>query len=194
MSAAPLPVGLGEDQRAELAAIAARTQHANQPRNVVLLAGLLAAVAILILSVAWRANASALEQAELAQDRARAAASKAAELRALEQAGATRSSEVNEPIARMLSRIERAGVDAGLKNQIPVPGQRAGTVERRLGTRQMQLTYQLRDPSFEALARFMQRAVQEVPGLEVYSIRIRPEQQNWFLEVVFSRWERAEGG
>jgi hypothetical protein len=34
-------------------------------------------------------------------------------------------------------------------------------------------------------------ATRDVPGLEVYSVRIRPETNQWDLNVTFSRWERT---
>jgi hypothetical protein len=84
-------------------------------------------------------------------------------------------------------------VEAGLRDPLRVPAEAIPDIDRTKGTRQVQLTFDIRDPSMEALVQFMQRAVAEVPGLEVQSIQIKPEAQVWYLQVKFARWERLEG-
>lgn len=185
-------VPLSEDARLELTATAARAERANKPRTLLLVSLLLLAVSLLVLSMAWSAYSDATGRADAEQAKAAQAVEKSAQLVALGQAATTGTNQANEPISKFRSRIERAGVEAGLREPLRLPSER-NNVEKRLGTRQVLLTYEIRDPSFDALTRFMQRAVEDVPGLEVSSVLVRPEAQVWYLQVVFSRWERLEG-
>lgn len=183
---------MGDDQRLELAAAAARARRANEPRALFLFSLVLVAGALLVLSFAWQSYARAAKGLREEEARARSAASKVAELRALQAAGSEAGAQANEPISKFRSRIERAGVEAGLKDQVKLP-EESRTPDRKLGTQQVFFTYDLHDPSLEALMRFMHEAVAEVPGLEVHTVFIKPEPATWQLKVKFSRWERLEG-
>jgi hypothetical protein len=188
-----VPAPLTEDLQAELAARAARAQRANEPRALVLLGALLATVALLLLSLAWTSYRGATEAAQNARERADLAAEKAAHLRALAQVAEGSGSDPGQAAINFRTLIDRAGVEAGLRDPLRPASETSAFVDRAKGTRQLQLTYDLRDPSLGALVQFMQRAAADVPGLEVHSVLLRPEAQVWYLQVKFARWERLEG-
>lgn len=186
-------VGASEDRRLELAASAARARRSNEPRSLLLFAGLVLTVALLVATLAWRSYAGAAEALDLERQASVNALAKAAELKAMLAAGAATNSQAWEPSTTIASRISGAGVEAGLKSAVGLPKGERTRGENKLGSKQVQYDYELRDPSFEALLKFMQAATQRVPGLEVHSVLIRPEAQEWFLRVTFARWERMEG-
>jgi hypothetical protein len=182
-----------EERRAELAALAARTRRANEPRSLVVLAGVGVLVSAVVLGLSVLSYVGAALEARAERERAGAIATRVAHLRALGERASTDAADAGESITRFRSRIDRAGVEAGLRDPLRVPAEAIPDIDRTKGTRQVQLTFDIRDPSMEALVQFMQRAVAEVPGLEVQSIQIKPEAQVWYLQVKFARWERLEG-
>jgi hypothetical protein len=181
-----------EERRAELAALAARTRRANEPRSLVVLAGVGVLVSAVVLGLSVLSYVGAALEARAERERAGAIATRVAHLRALGERASTDAADAGES-TRFRSRIDRAGVEAGLRDPLRVPAEAIPDIDRTKGTRQVQLTFDIRDPSMEALVQFMQRAVAEVPGLEVQSIQIKPEAQVWYLQVKFARWERLEG-
>jgi hypothetical protein len=180
----------------ELAALAARTERANQPRHLVVMALLVLAGSLAYLGVAWSGYAGARKRLAAQQRLTGDVVESASRYRALVAAGAgaegARGAETSDTI---LSTIQGVGERAGLKNRIGVPtsSRREPRANSAATSTQMKWTYTVKDPSLSALLNFAALAVGEVPGLEVYSAKVRPEAQGWELVVVFSRWERDAG-
>jgi len=184
-----------DDQRVVLAGAAARTQRANQPRHLLLFACVLLAGAVLALSLAWRASTQAKEQLATQRATAEEVAQSAGKLRALKQAAASGGGgpRANEPLQQIFSRIERASVDAGLKEPARLPRDQKREPNLTLKTVRVRLTYEVRDPDIGAIVAWTRKACEEVPGLEVSSLELSPEAQRWKALVVFTRWEREQG-
>jgi len=183
-----------EDRRLELAAAASRTQRANQPRHLVLLAAACLAGALLYLLISWQAYSTAQTRLAAQQRLAGDVRDSAARLKALQAAAASGQANAGfDPSDTILSRLQRIGQDAGLKNAVGVPA--GGKPIRPAGSTnaaRTTWTYTLKDPSAGALLEFARRAADAIPGLEVYGLRLRPEAQGWELQVTFARWERVE--
>lgn len=185
---------LSDDRRLELASLAARAERANQPRHVVLLALVVLGVALLFLAFAWQGYASAttrLAQQQRLTGDVRDSASRYRALVAVADTDGGIKGQVSSDT--ILSTIQGVGERAGLKNRIGLPTstRRSPRTNSAANSEQVKWTYTIKDPSLSALLHFAQMAGGEVPGLEVYSVRLRPEAQGWELTVVFSRWERT---
>lgn len=181
------------DLRFDHSMAAQRSEQANRPRIYVVLALVALIGCVLALLWSWSSYASARRALVAEQATAARAVELAGRLQALKLASVSDSGpRANEPVDRLLSRLESIGRDAGLKNGVPLPGRNRGLTQQ--GMVQVKLNYELRDISLGALLVWVERAMDEVPGLEVFSLSLRPESQQWVLKVQFSRWERAEGG
>lgn len=189
------PAASAREQRDELAFAAARAERANQPRHLLWLAVLGLAVALLVLSFAARARSRALAKLDTERATAQRIVDSAARLRALEGMETDASgSRAAQPETFLNSRIQGAGVTAGLRDRVALPKTRPrANRPPGMDSEQIKLEFEHRDPSLEALLRWMRQATQDVPGLEVYSLVIEPEAQAWKIKVTFSRWQRAEG-
>lgn len=193
MSRAP---ALSEDRRLELTALAARTERANQPRHFVLLALLACAAALLALVISWNSYRAA--SARLTQERTTAEeiTQTAARLRTLrEQAAANTSGPaISEGGHLILTRIEQASSDAHLEKRTSAPLRtRPDVKDQASNAVRKTWEYEVRDKNLNAIVQWMTLATEKVPGLEVNSVTLRPEAQQWFCRVVFTRWERTEG-
>jgi len=176
-----------------LAGVAARAQRHNRPLHLVLFAGAILLVSVIALLVSLRSHSAARAQLADQELLATNTLKAAAKLKALQDvAGRDIGPRLNEPATQVFSRIEQAGVDAGLKSKVPLPPR--PRVERPAGKQSVhtKFDYEVRDESLAALMDWMNRAVAAVEGLEVYSVSIKPEAQAWNLRVTFSRWEREQ--
>ncbi|CAG1006088.1 hypothetical protein PHYC_03286 [Phycisphaerales bacterium] len=187
---------MNEDQRLELASLAARTERANQPRHFVLLALVVLAGALVVLLVSWRSYSRA--SGDLARQRETAAnvTEAAGRLRMLREVAEANDSgpKIAEGGQQIWTRIEQASVDAQLDKKTGAPLRTRPDVKVQ-GSNAVRKTweYEVRDPNLMAIIHWMSLATEKVPGLEVNSVTIRPEAQQWFARVVFTRWERTEG-
>jgi hypothetical protein len=190
MSQAP-NLAAQEEARLAMAAVAARAERLNQPSILLYLAALLLLAALIFLGVEFRASLSASSHLSSEKSQAEETIQKAGRLKALREAAQAEPS-LSQPATQVRTRIEQAGVDVGLKNRVPLPTTRT---ERPpgLGSMQTRFDYEVRDEDLQRLLQWTQKAVTDVPGLEVYSISLRPEAHQWILRVSFSRWERTEG-
>jgi hypothetical protein len=196
VSTLPTPTPLQvEERRRDLAALAARSARANTPAHLVLLGGLAVAGALLYLVVAWRGYAAAAARLESEQRTAAQVVEAAGRLRALAAAEAAQGSgpRLAEGGQRVYGRIEQAGVEAGLRDRVPVPVSTRSDKIQGTDISRVQRDYDIRDPNLGAIVAWMNRACEAVPGLEVYSMTVRPEAQAWNVKIRFTRLERAEG-
>ncbi|MDX2130861.1 MAG: hypothetical protein SFY69_02265 [Planctomycetota bacterium] len=184
--------GAAEERRLLLASVAARAERSNQPRHVVLLAGLVLAGAVLALVLGWSSFAAARSKLRTQQDTAGRVVETAARLQALRSAGPdTSSPRASDAGQQVLGLIERAGREAGLRDRVVAPRTRESSSPGSSAVR-YEWTYDVRDPSLDAILNWIARVREQAPSLEVFSFKVRPEQQVWFVTVRFTRWERAE--
>ncbi len=179
--------------RLDLAAKAASAERSKRPRHWILLAGLLLAASLASVVFSWQSS----REAGLALSRQQALAQETLEsagrLRALQTAAASGGPSISEPTTQVLSRIERAGIDTGLRDPVKLPKEtRRDPVRAGVGALATRWTYEIRDPSLPIVLEWIKASTQSVPGLEVQSIVVRPEASAWLVTVVFVKWERAE--
>lgn len=185
---------LSDEDRAELNSAAARAERASRPLHILLLAGVLLLVAGIALAVAWSrlgaANRSLAFQMQLADNMA----AEVAQLKQLREASATDGPTASDELLTMRSRISQAAAAAGIKNGDKLRPESDRAQPQRPGTNSVQrwFKYVAQDEDLGALLRWLHNAPLEVPGLEVYQVKLTPRANDWQLQVTFSRWERAK--
>lgn len=181
-----------DDVRLQQAGQAARTARRNQPKGLLLVAGLVLLAACIYVGMALYARRAARAELSQAQSQAESAVRMAARLRAQRAAVAANPVET-QPATQVLSRIQQAGVDAGLKKRVDLPPSPTTELPQGYSSKQTRWVFTAQDEDVAALLRWVERAVAAVPGLEVNAISLRPELHTWQLRVTFSRWEKVEG-
>ena len=182
-----------EDAKLALASAAARAERQNQPKSLLYGAGLLLVAASIFLAISFFGSRAASSALKTQRGHAESIMRQAGELRALHEAAATEGPKLVQRETQFLTRIEQAGVDVGLKAKIPVPTKRGPERQLSTGSMQTKFDYEIKDEQLPMLLAWMERAVAQVPGLEVYSVSIKPDVHVWTLRVTFSRWEKIEG-
>jgi hypothetical protein len=178
-----------EEARLALAATAARAERQNQPKVLLYGAGLLLLIALIFLGTSFRTSVAAASDLRAQRKQAEDIVKDAGELKAIREA--VKSGPVNQSAIQVRTRIEQAGADVGLKARVPTANTRTDP-QPGLHSKQMRYDYEIRDEELPKLLQWVQKSVQDVPGLEVYSISLKPEAHQWTLRVSFSRWERIE--
>lgn len=197
-----------ERARLELAASAARAERKNRPTYLVFIALLL--VAASGVALVWALGARASEESALRDERAQAQEYDRSSAR-IQQIRSTTGEKANpftDNNDRIRTRIMAAAERAGLTGEPPgmtaasavaptlvstdprTPGSADGTVPP---TQRSKFRYEnVRQQSLEILIQWLNFAVEDIPGLEVYSIHLKPEANGWVLtSVTFTRWERV---
>lgn len=196
--ASPSPQAQLDDLRASLAAQASRAEQRNRPRVL-----LIAACFVLVIGAwfAWGGYSKSTDAADSAASQQRYADNvlkAAGRWQALQSHGEFHG---YEPMAQLYSRIEAMGGPAGLKNRVPIGASQTKsnvipTSDPKVTTKwnQVKTTYNIKDPELSAVLKWVDLVVSDIPGMEVHTIQVRPEPTDWNVTVVFSRWEKAEGG
>ena len=178
---------LSEEVRFELAGAAAAAERRNRPTVLLVAALLVLAIGAGALVSSLSALGSAGRAMRLEQTREERVVRLAAQFEAVERQRQDSGADTFAPIPDLLSRIEAAARDAGLADRPPIPNQRS---ERSEDLTRRDYTYTMRDPSLDKILKWVDLSTQAVPGTQVSSIELRPEQRNWQVTVTFSRWER----
>lgn len=183
---------LSDDERYEQALAAAASERRNRPRHLLVVPLLLFMIAGLVLAFAIYSRESSRIRLEQQQQRLDRLVSGIVELRELRAAGQN-SGPVGqlEPIENLLSQMEGFATQAGLAEKPKLPQSRR---DRTLGTgvvRQRYVYSGVTDPSLEALLKWLRISIDNVPGLSVYQLSLRPlPGRGWSMDVTFARWER----
>jgi len=178
----------GAEERDELATSALLGERRNRPVYLVVLAGVLAAGALIALISSAIVSGRALKERSRQLDMLGRTQQLAAELDAMRARESTDGAD--DPYERnpdLLTRIEALAKQAGMaKPALPVEGSNG-----RGALHQVLLQYkQLRDDDVGRVISWITSVVREIPGVEVYKISIRPLPTQWQIDVTFSRWER----
>ncbi|MCL4221337.1 MAG: hypothetical protein KJZ65_08200 [Phycisphaerales bacterium] len=183
-----------EDERYEQAMSAAASERRNRPKHLLLIPLLLFCVAGLVLAFALFSRETArlrLEQQEMRYARLVEGVVQLREIN-LKSAASNGQNSLGEPISDLLSRMETYATQAGLQEKPRVPQQRKDST--RGAVRQRYIYSGLTDRSLPALLDWLRIAQNNVPGLFVYSITLRPvPSRGWSMDVTFARWEREVG-
>lgn len=185
---------LNEDDRYDLAQRAAMAVRAARPTGPLVIGGLALVVAIVALLWVSAQRGQALRRLAAEQRRMEEIVSIEQSFAAVKTLQSRGASGVNTPISDIYSRIEQAAISVGLdKPSLPTDSAvpQNGVIDRRL-------TYTVRTPELDKVLRWIELAMQRVPGLEVNDIKLsieqvqRNQQQGgqWTVVVVLARWER----
>ncbi|MBL8962559.1 MAG: hypothetical protein KF787_11875 [Phycisphaeraceae bacterium] len=196
MTSMPASAGISrvDERREQLAASAAMGERRNRPMHLLVLSSALLLVSCVTMLWSMSARNAARSALRSAQDEARTVKALVAEWKGLKaDTSSSSGTRPNEPLTTFYSRIESAAERAGVRDKIPSAQPQSDTRDARTGAVQKKIRYQrVNDPDLGALVRWLESACQDVPGLQVYSVRIQPMtmQGMWQMDVTFSRWER----
>ncbi len=185
---------LSDEDRSELSGAAASAERAARPTHLLVLAGLLLVVAAVALLMSWTrlssANRTLAFQMRLAEDMS----ADVAALKQLREASTSDGPTASDEVLTIRSRISQAAVGAGIKNASNLTPESDRANPQRAGTNSVQrlFKYTVQDEELKALLEWLHKAPQQVPGLEVYQMKLTPRATDWQLQVTFSRWERAK--
>ncbi len=182
---------LSSDDRYELASIAQNQQRLNSPKHLLGLGVFAVILSLIILGIAWQSRASATKA--LASDTYDLENIRGliADITSLE------ASQTNNPnqdqfksIPDILSQLKRFGVQAGLEHDIGLPIKPKSRPEGN--AKLMTYPYSLRDESLEHMLDWIRISTEQIPGLEVTDLTIKPARNDWTMTVTLSRYERIE--
>ena len=187
--------GNDTDFRADRAAQAQAAAARNRPKTIVYAAGLLLAVGLLLLILADRQRAEALDALSLQRQQTSNVFKLIDDVRKLRARQAAMPALKIERREDVRQAIRDAAPDA-LRPKVPIPKENLTSIEKLAdkNAQRMVLRYeQVNHESLEDLTTWVGRALERVPGLEVYSISVKPQQNVWTMTVHFSRWEKIAG-
>jgi hypothetical protein len=187
---------LSDETRFELSLAAGAKERRNRPRWLVIAAGLLLALVGIAALAGWVSRRSAITQLDRALQDQAAVEGMTQQLSSLSgvatQAG---DQQLGAPMANLRSTLEGLATRAGMasppvpRNEDSVPQPQAGIVVKRYSF------FDVRDPSLTAILEWLRLATQDpasrIPGLEVETLRLKPENNQWSMNLILRRWERA---
>lgn len=181
-------MNLTRDDRDELATAALVAERRNRPRGVVILCGVVAAIAVVVLlwstvSVFRTRSAQSKQLGYLEQTQ-----SLVATLHGLRSSGQNNGLEDPfKPLPKLQTTIEGLAVGAGLKK----PNLPNRSLEGRGAIQEVRLKYdQIRENDIAKVLTWIDSVVSDIPGVFVHQLRIDPQANTWNVNVTFSRWER----
>jgi Na+-transporting methylmalonyl-CoA/oxaloacetate decarboxylase gamma subunit len=181
---------LSVDDRYELAAKAKSQHRLNNPSHLIVLGVLLVFVSIVVLVIAWRVRSAAIETNVRKSNQVVQIDQIIAQIRELEQTQASSSAaDRYAPIPDMLLRFKRYAAQAKLSNELGIP---KTSTQPQGDARKLIYTYTVRDPSLERLLEWVKISTQQVPGLEINDITIKPSKTDWTITTIFARYERTQ--
>lgn len=200
-AASPPPLAPAElaasssDALDQLALTAARTQRRNQPRALVVLGVLAVLGALTYASMGWRARSDARDRLATTQEFDTKVRTALAKLKALQDAsgagGATAASEKQTGEHALSTIIELAG-EAGLASPLGATTPNTSDASRAQGWSQTTYVYTVKDPSIDAVLRWMELVLERIPGMGINKLTVRPEPTVWSVTVEFARWHRPD--
>lgn len=180
-------MNLTRDDRDELATAALVAERRNRPRGIVILCGIVAAIAVVVLlwstvSVFRTRSAQSKQLGYLKQTQ-----SLVATLEGLRSSGQNNGRPDVEPLLNLLTTIEGLAVGAGLKKP-NIPNR---SLEGRGAIQEVRLRYdQIRENDIAKVMTWIDSVVSDIPGVFVHQLKIDPDGNTWKIDVTFSRWER----
>lgn len=194
MSRVPAHLTAIEDARLELASAAARTARRNQPKGMLLFSGAVLVGALIFLLTSVMSRQSALSRLEKSKQQAESAVQLAGRYKALRAASTASPTVQATGSQQIFSRLEQAGAEAKLERTVPLPKPPRTDKPPGFGSVQSKFDYTVTDKSLSAILRWLELSVAAVPGLEINSVSLKPDQHTWTIRVTFSRWEKLVEG
>jgi hypothetical protein len=182
---------LSPDDRYELATIAQNQQRLNYPRHLIVIGILLVFISIVVLAIAWQVRSEAQSTNTKTANGLIQIDDLINQIRTLEQAQISDpQQDIYKPISDMRSRLSRFAAQANLEYELGLP---KNSTSRPEGTaRRMTYPYTVRDPSLEHLLDWIKISTEQIPGLQVTDLTIKPANQDWTMSVTLARYERIE--
>lgn len=177
---------LSDDDRDMIARQAATMERRNRPVHLCFIAGAAMLITFLVLVLGVVRYREASNRANLERANLVSLQNIGAEIDALK----ARQSETGDqyaPVTGLQTRLETLAVDLGIaKPALPKETRDRNTQPR---TQRMKLTYQMHHATPAPVFSWMERALREVPGLEIFELKITPRTHDWQFDVTFARWE-----
>jgi hypothetical protein len=187
------PARLSEDARLELAMAAAARERRNRPRGLVVGALAVLLIAAIAAGMGIKSQRRAVRSLRhTLEDQAQVEAM-AAEFRALsEQERAAGTQRAGEPIQNFRSLMETLATQAGMSSR---PSPTELTPDRQGSVLVRTWSYEFQEANIKAVLDWLRRAtvdpVSRIPGLEVFSLDLKPSGEKWQVTLRLRRWERA---
>ena len=190
MSTLEQPTRFTPDDRYEMASRAQSQQRRNHPTHLVLLGVVVLAVSLIVLAFAWRSDSKAHKDLLNKSFKLDSIKSEIATLDALQaQSESTGRNAEFDKITDMISRQDSIAASVGLGGALGLPK----TNSQKKGNAILsEYTYSVQDISLEKMLAWVQAAIQQIPGLKISMIEVRPVNTNWSLKVTMYRFERIE--
>lgn len=179
-------VPLGEDDRDMIARYASTAERRNRPAHLCVIAG----GALLITFVALAFGVTRYREASNRAQRERANLVTLQDIGAQIDALKARQSQTEnplQPLTGLQTKLETSAVELGIaKPGLPRETRDRSTVPK---TQRMKLAYQVHHATPGPVFSWMERALRETPGLEVFELKVSPRTNDWQFDVTFARWE-----
>ncbi len=180
---------MSADDRYEIAALAQNQQRLNYPKHLISLGLLLVFISLITLVIAWQMRSGAQEKNLKRTNELAQIEQLITQLTALELTQATNpDQDMFQPIPDMLSKLKRFGIQAELEHDVGLP--RNPKVRPEGNAKLMTYPYTLRDKSLEHLLDWITLSTDQIPGLSVTDLEIKPAKSDWTMKVTLSRYER----
>ena len=182
---------MNADDRYELAALAQNQQRLNYPKHIIMLGLLLVFVSIVTLAIAWQMRSGAQDKYAKRTYELTQIEQLVNQIATLQESQANSSGQDRfQPIPDILSKFKRFGEQANLEHDIGLP--KNPKVRPEGNAKLMTYPYNLRDSSLEHMLNWIKISTEQIPGLSVTDLEIKPAKQDWTIRVTLSRYERKE--
>lgn len=186
---APRPSSEVREMLSQAGDLAGRNERANRPHGLLTLS--ISLLTLGLICVGWYAVARTTQASRLEREREKAGRieTMVERLAAFDRVNVERMEELR-PLVDFQTRTNEAATAARLTNKLPVvtatvaPGG-VGDLQRRVWR-----YTDIREESLERLFDWIARCLRSAPGLELTGLTIRPDANNWRIDVSFGRWER----
>ena len=179
------------DDRYELAALASNQQRLNFPSHLITIGAIAVFASLIILFISWQSRSKAQSTYTKQSYKLVNIESLITQITTLEITRASsQDRDDGKPIPDMLSKLKRYATQAKLENELGLPRNPKSRPEGN--ARLMTYPYTLRDPSLEHLLNWIRISTDQIPGLSVTDLTIKPAKNDWSMSVTLSRYERNE--
>ncbi|MCC6286142.1 MAG: hypothetical protein IT439_12725 [Phycisphaerales bacterium] len=177
---------LSEDDRDLMARLAATAERRNRPAHLCVIAGAVMVIAFVALVFGVMKYRGASERARRERANLVTLQEIGAEIDAL-KARENQQTDPLAPLTGLQTKLETFAVELGLaKPGLPRETRDRSTIPK---TQRVKLAYQVHHATPGPVFSWMERAVRETPGLEIFELKVSPRTNDWQFDVTFARWE-----
>lgn len=184
------------ERRAERAALAASAARRNMPSSLLMLALLLLVIALVALAWAWSDRSKAVATLDARIQQASMIKDRAARIASIRQAQKlVTDTRLNTPLANQGPlRLQQAATSDAFKTVLASQPAKdsVSTVEPGLALRRLQYN-NVQHASIADVMAWIEKARQDIPGLEIERLNLRPGPSFWTFSITFMRYEKKEG-